>query len=184
MPTLTPLTTEARAAHQATHLIRITHLDLTEATANTAQTLTLFTAEANKAVRLVKHSLPIPFKDASDAPFNDVAIQVGVSGTLARFLASTQINENGTEVRAKAGPAVPALPAAVSTADGSDEGTTQALANALKVAVNALIAALQAGPGYVHSSDTAILLTVGSMSGKSLSDIDTGVLDLYFDIQD
>jgi hypothetical protein len=184
MPTLTPLTTEARAAHQATHLVRITHLDLTEATANTAQTLTLFTAEANKAVRLVKHSLPIPFKDASDAALNDTAIQVGVSGTLARFLASTQINVNGTEVRVLTGPAVPALPAAVSTADATTEATVYALANALKVSINALIAALQAGPGYVHSADTAILLTVGSMSGKSLSNIDVGVLDLYFDIQD
>lgn len=39
-------------------------------------------------------------------------------------------------------PAIDAL-TPVSTADGSDPATTQALANALKVKVNAIIAALQ-----------------------------------------
>lgn len=39
----------------------------------------------------------------------------------------------------------PVVIAAVATADGSDAGTTQTLANALKVKVNALIAELKAG---------------------------------------
>jgi hypothetical protein len=177
-----PVMTAEAAYHKATHVAVVTHEDLTEATANTAQTIPLFTAAANSAVRLVKMILKVAFKDASDAAFNNVAITLGDSGDVDRLLPSTQINENGTEVDFKQG-TIGGNIAAVATADGSDAGTTQALANALKVAFNALVAQINAGPNYVYTSATVINLIVNSMAAKSLSDIDTGVLELYFDIQ-
>lgn len=84
--------------------VRITHEDLTEATVNTAQTLTLFSILANnQACALVQAELKIPFENTADAAFNNVAVTVGKSGDTAGLLASMQLNRNGTEVYLKTG---------------------------------------------------------------------------------
>jgi hypothetical protein len=54
-----------------------------------------------------------------------------------------ELRVNGTKIDTTSAATIAAL-TAVSTADGSDAATTQALANALKVKVNAIITAIQA----------------------------------------
>lgn len=133
---------EEIAVHNANVRRVITHEDLTETTANTAQVIELMTKGAGKSVELVKSQVITPFQDASDAAFNTTPLTVGDAGDADRLLTSQEVNVNGTEVLVKKG----------------------------------------TGTVYEPSSDTAINLTVGSMSGKSLSNIDTGEVHLYFNI--
>jgi hypothetical protein len=179
---LIPLNIEAVAQHGATHVAIVTHADLTETTANTAQVIALIAAPANTVARVVKVKNVIPFKDASDAALNTTALTIGDAGDADRLLASTELNVNGTEVLLKQGPVNSNL-ATVATADGSDAGTTQTLANALKAAFNVLVGLLNVGPGHVYASATTINATFGSMADKSLSNIDTGEAHIYLNLQ-
>jgi hypothetical protein len=179
-----PLSINEQVPFGANAVAVLTHEDLTESADNTAQVIALFTAPAGKAIRYIGHKLVRAFKDASDAAFNTTPITAGDAGDPDRLLVSTELSENGTEIVRGYAMAAPALPATVSTADGSDAGTTQALANALKVSHNALLAALKGGPAYVYASDTAVNVTVGSMADKALEDVDTGEVLLYFHIGD
>ena len=86
-----------RVALNATHALRITHEDLTETTADTDQTLTIDVA-AGDLFAVSCAVLKTPFSDASDAAFNSTQITIGDGGDADRFVAQTQINENGTEI--------------------------------------------------------------------------------------
>lgn len=178
---LIPLNIEAVALHKATHVCVLTHEDLTTADANTAQVIPVLTVPANSLVRVVKSELKVAFKDASDAAFNTNALTIGDGSDADRLLPSTELNVNGTEVILKQGP-LGANFAAVTTTDATTEATVYALANALKVALNALIAQLNAGPEYVYTSETTVNLTIGSMAEKALADIDVGEVHIYFSI--
>jgi hypothetical protein len=80
----------------------IDHTDLTQGTDNTAQDITLITLPAYSVVKSAATFLKTPFKQASDASYNNNVLIVGDSGDTARFIASQQVNENGTEILAKA----------------------------------------------------------------------------------
>lgn len=104
MAKVKPLGTEERLAHGgATHVAVITHEDLTETTANTAQTIALMNVANKVAVECVYTDLITPFKDASDAAFNTTTLIVGDDGSTNRLLASQEMNKNGTEVDMKVG---------------------------------------------------------------------------------
>ena len=94
---------ESAANGGFTHRIEIGHADLTETTTNTAQVLEALTLPAGAVVLNVAAKLITPFKDASDNAFNNVAIEIGDGADTDRYLASTQINENGTEIDFAAG---------------------------------------------------------------------------------
>jgi len=81
--------------------ITLTHEDLTETTANTAQTFEALTVKAGSLVKDAAIYLVTPFKDASDTGFNSNTVTVGDGSDVDRFIAATQVNENGTEVDAK-----------------------------------------------------------------------------------
>lgn len=99
-----PLLTEDVAALGANFEVIVDHTDLTEATANTAQTLELFEVDAlYQQVELVRMELLEPFQDTADAANNTLAIEVGDGGDTDRLLTATQINVNGTEVFIKGG---------------------------------------------------------------------------------
>jgi hypothetical protein len=94
-----PLSVQEMAAHDGANVrVRITHEDLTEATANTAQTLEVYEPAAKHLVKLVKMELKTAFEDQSDAAFNTTAITVGDAGSANRYLTSTELNKNGTEI--------------------------------------------------------------------------------------
>ena len=102
--TLTPLSTQERAAHNATHLVVIDHKDLTETSTNTTQTLTnLLKVAANTGVELVKMELVTAFQDDATNAFNSLALIVGDGTDDDVFLGSTELNVYGTEVYMKRG---------------------------------------------------------------------------------
>jgi len=116
--TLSPLTIEESASHGgATHVANVTHADLTEATANTAQVIALATVADKVSVACVKVVLKTAFEDASDAAFNSNTITVGDGNDADELLVSMQVNANGTEVNQKTGTTVTHDYAAADTVD-------------------------------------------------------------------
>lgn len=97
------LSLETTAIRGFTHRIRLTHEDLTQATANTAQVIPILSVNAGSYVSDCATKLVTAFKNSADAAFNTTAITVGDGGSANRFLTSTELNENGTEVYYKAG---------------------------------------------------------------------------------
>lgn len=139
-----PLQLEEQAATGFTHRIRLTSEDLTETTANTAQTIAIFTVAARDYVSDAAFNLVTPFEDASDNAYNSTTIIVGDGGSTNRYIASAQINVNGSEILAGPG-------------------------------VNSSVR-------YAYTSADTIDIIFGSMTGKSLSDIDVGELDVYLKV--
>lgn len=81
-----------------TQRIILTHEDITESAANTAQTIAIMTVLAGQALLGAALKLVTPFKDASDNAFNSTTIKVGDGIDDDRAINSQQANENGTEV--------------------------------------------------------------------------------------
>lgn len=95
---LRPLVVQEVAAMQGfTHIATITAGDLTQATANTAQTFDLGPIPAGTAPQ-VEIRNTTPFKDASDAAFNTTTMSIGDTGSATSLLAAQELNVNGTEV--------------------------------------------------------------------------------------
>lgn len=94
---------QTAAATGFNYRIKLTSDDLTETTANTAQVFEVLSVKAGSLVTSVAAYLETDFADASDSGFNSTAITVGDGSDPDRFLASMQVNTNGTEVDAKGG---------------------------------------------------------------------------------
>lgn len=80
-----------------THKAIITHADLTEATANTAQSVTLLEVEAGDIVQAAAVKLVTAFEDASDNAFNVTTLAIG-DDDVDEFVDEFETNKNGTEV--------------------------------------------------------------------------------------
>ena len=91
------LTAQEKADSGYTHAYQLTHADLTETATNTAQVFTLDNVVAGDIIVDCAHHLVTALEDASDGANNDTAITVGETD-VDRFLVSTQINVNGTEI--------------------------------------------------------------------------------------
>jgi hypothetical protein len=98
-----------------THKFVIDHADLTEATDNTTQAIALLTVPAFHMVKCAATYLKTPFQKTGTAGYNSNTVIVGDAGDTARFIASQQINVNGTEILAQ-GPAQSKVPHAYATA--------------------------------------------------------------------
>jgi hypothetical protein len=92
------LPANTKAATGFTHQVVVTHTDLTESDADTDQTIALLSVVAGDVVEKAAFKLVTAFEDASDAAFNDTNVSVGDGGDTDRFIASTEVNENGNEV--------------------------------------------------------------------------------------
>lgn len=94
------LSQEEQAKTGFTHRINLTHEDLTETTANTAQTIAILTVAARDYVSDAAFNLVTPFEDASDNALNTTTIIVGDDGNDDRYIVSTELNKNGSEILA------------------------------------------------------------------------------------
>jgi hypothetical protein len=112
------LPNETKAATGFTHKAIVTHVDLTESTADTDQTIALLSVVAGDVVQKAAFQLVTAFSDASDAAFNDTQVQVGDGNDTDEYIAATQVNENGTEVLFAAN--VNTVPYAYTAADTVD----------------------------------------------------------------
>jgi hypothetical protein len=92
------LPAETKAATGFTHKAIVTHEDLTVSTADADQTIALLSVAAGDVVEKAAYKLVTAFSDASDAAFNDTNVSVGDGGSTGRFIASSEVNLNGTEV--------------------------------------------------------------------------------------
>ena len=90
------LPANTKAATGFTHQVVVTHTDLTESTVDTDQTIALLSVVAGDVVEKAAFKLVTAFEDESDAAFNDTNVSVGDGGDTDRFIASTEVNENGT----------------------------------------------------------------------------------------
>lgn len=107
------LTEEERISKGADLGVEVTHEDLTETTANTAQVLTPFTVKALvQSVLCACIELKEAFEDTADAAFNTTAVIAGDAGDDDRYLTSTELNKNGTEVYLKVGTGTTNVPTA------------------------------------------------------------------------
>lgn len=77
-----------------------THEDLTETTANTAQSFTV-DLPAKTYIANLSLELVTPFEDVSDNAYNATTLTVGDLNSGTQFLSSTELNKNGTEVYRK-----------------------------------------------------------------------------------
>ena len=84
----------------------LTHADLTETVANTAQTIQILTTSIGDVVERVALSLQTPFEDSADTAFNTNLVTLGDGNDVDRFLPATEINDNATEVTYASGPGV------------------------------------------------------------------------------
>ena len=91
-----PALTEERARYGATHVATLSHSDLTNATAATAQTVPLFKVSAKQGVELVA----VLLDDAYDAGASTSALTVAIGdgNDPDRFLTATQVAGDDTEV--------------------------------------------------------------------------------------
>ena len=112
------LPVETKSATGYTHKAIVTHADLTEATADTDQTIALLSVAAGDVVEKAAYKLVTAFSDASDAAFNDTKVQVGDGTDTDEYIAATQVNVNGTEVLFAAN--VNTVPFAYTAADTVD----------------------------------------------------------------
>ena len=112
------LPNETKAATGFTHKAIVTHVDLTETTADTDQTIALLSVVAGDVVQKAAYKLVTAFSDASDAAFNDTKVQVGDGSDTDEYIAAKQVNENGTEVLFAAN--VNTVPFAYTAADTVD----------------------------------------------------------------
>jgi hypothetical protein len=112
------LPNETKAATGFTHKAIVTHVDLTESTADTDQTIALLSVVAGDVVEKAAFQLVTAFSDASDAAFNDTKVQVGDGSDTDEYVAAKQVNENGTEVLFAAN--VNTVPFAYTAADTVD----------------------------------------------------------------
>ncbi len=83
--------------------VEITHADLTETVANTAQEFDLRDLIAGDEIQRMAYFLEETFEDESDAAFNDTQITGGDAGDGDRYITTSQVNENGTQVLAGGG---------------------------------------------------------------------------------
>jgi len=144
-----------------THKINITAADLTMATANTAQVINLLSVRAGMFVDRAAYALRTAFKHAADSAFNTTTLMVG-SLTVDdndKFLAS---NTAGTGMQL-------------------NENGTEVFYHINPVAAST--AGLATAPFMFIANDT-IIATFGSQSGKSLSNIDVGEVDIFLRVVD
>lgn len=96
---LTPLLHEEMVANGGfSHIVVIDADNLTETTANTAQPIALPTLPKGWIYNKGYGYLVTPFQDTRDAAYNTTTFSLGDVGDTARYIASAQLNLNGTEI--------------------------------------------------------------------------------------
>lgn len=97
-----PLALHEQAAHRGmTHMSIITADDLTQATANTAQTLKLCDLVAGDIIAAIEDNVIVPFENTADATFNSSTRSAGDNSAVTTFFTAAEANKNGTVVPKK-----------------------------------------------------------------------------------
>lgn len=100
---VTELFAEQKTGIGFTHMVEITHDDLTQSTNATAQTIQALPLNPGDLVQEVATKLVETFEDTADSANNTNTVEVGDDASSARFLAAQELNKNGSFVNYKAG---------------------------------------------------------------------------------
>lgn len=98
-----PASTDTAALTGGNLVVELESSDFTEIATNTAETIQLFEVGDTMGVELVAMTLPRGFEESGDATHNSSLITVGDGADPDRYLTSTEVNVNGTEVKVKYG---------------------------------------------------------------------------------
>lgn len=94
-----PLTLQEATIGGFNYTATITHEDLTQTTANTAQTINIVNPlVAGSTIEAVAWELVTPFENTADTAFNTTTMSVGDSAAVTTHISATELNLNGTEV--------------------------------------------------------------------------------------
>jgi hypothetical protein len=116
---MTVIPEEESALHFGANLkIILTHEDLTEETAATAQVIEAISVAVGDLVDVVDVVLEEAFEDSTDPANNSTSLIVG-EGAIARFLSAMEVNANGTTAWKKAGTGTRLCFAAADTVDAT-----------------------------------------------------------------
>lgn len=138
-----PLALHEQAAHRgATHMSIITADDLTQPTANTAQTIKLCDLAVGDVMSFVEDNVKVPFKNSADAAFNTTTRSIGDVAAVNTHTAAAEANANGTVVPRK-------------------------------------LSVVTVGP---YTAVDKLAVTFNAMAAKSLVNINTGELHVFFGI--
>lgn len=97
-----PLALHEQAANNGfTHMAVITADDLTQAAANTAQTIKICDLAAGDIVAAVEDNVKTPFQNTADNAFNSTTRSVGDNASATQFTTAAEANANGTVVAKK-----------------------------------------------------------------------------------
>lgn len=122
--TIRPMPISEEAHFGATHLVTVKYSDLTEATANTAQSLTnLISVAAKQSVELVAMMLVTPWAVGNTNYTDSCLLEVGDGTDSDLYLTSTELASDGTEVFLKFGRS----PEALSTTSATRTNVTDAV---------------------------------------------------------
>lgn len=102
-PKVRPCTEQEKADLGATHCVTISYKDFTTSTTNTAQTFTSLPVKAKQGVQLVAMMLREAFDSASTTYTHSCLLTVGDGSDTDRYLESTELAADGTEVWLKFG---------------------------------------------------------------------------------
>ena len=173
-----PLSSQESVATGFSHEITVTSADTAALVGADVKTLSLLPILAGSILGKVAIVVKTAFGAAADAAFVSLTAALGDGTTATRFLAATQIAALGTPVTYAAGAGGALTTTAIATVDGSDAGTTQTLANAIKSKVNTLITDLagQVNRNALFAADGNLVLTLTPTGGKSVSALDSGDL--------
>lgn len=156
-PRLNPLALQEITSHAGfTHMAIVTSDHLTQATANTPQTIKLGPIPVGAIVHKVELRLAKPFRDKADAAHNSTTATVGDNASPTTFIPSKQLNANGTYIP---------IPALMNTATGPYAAPDQ-----VNLVVSAMVGknlnALNEGEVHVFVQilDPAILSVVKGVS--------------------
>lgn len=102
-PKVRPCTEQEKADLGATHCVTISYKDFTTSTTNTAQTYTSLPVQAKQGVELKAMMLREAFDSASTTYTHSCLLTVGDGNDTDRYLESTELAADGTEVWLKFG---------------------------------------------------------------------------------
>lgn len=97
-----PLTTNERAESPGyTHVAQINSDDLTTATNNTAQTITICALKIGDVIGRVQDFVKTNFENTADAAFNATTRSLGDNSAVTTHTSAAETNDNGTVVYSK-----------------------------------------------------------------------------------
>jgi len=160
----------------ATHVVKITQADLTEAVSNTAQTITtLFPVAAKQGVECIAAVLKTAFVDSTEAALASVTLTVGDGTDADLFLTSMELDSYGTEVFLKYG----RTQAGVATTIYAAPVTTGTCTNAYSVMVDGSY-----GKKLYTTADTVDFVFTPAGGVHGLVDLTAGEVWIYFRVWD